>query len=70
MRANIWAAGLTYGYAFVLSRHWIWKLTLGYRYGEVTGFRLSGRRGKTGNTQSFQMVACPYSAGTIFLLYI
>lgn len=67
---DIWAAGLTYGYAFVLSRHWNMEATLGIGMAKLRGFRLSGRRGKTGNTQSFQMVACPYSTGTIFLLYI
>lgn len=67
---DIWAAGLTYGYAFVLTRHWNMEATLGIGMAKLRAFDYREGEEKPGNTQSFQMVACPYSAGTIFLLYI
>ena len=35
---DIWAAGLTYGYAFVLSRHWNMEATLGIGMAKLRAF--------------------------------
>jgi len=35
---NSWAAGLTYGYAFVLSRHWNMEATLGIGMAKLRAF--------------------------------
>ena len=43
---DIWAAGLTYGYAFVLSRHWNMEATLGIGMAKLRAFSIIGKERK------------------------
>ena len=63
---DIWAAGLTYGYAFVLSRHWNMEATLGIGMAKLRAFDYREGEGKPATPNLSKWSPVPIRLGLSF----
>lgn len=65
-KGNGVAAGLTYGYALVLSRHWNVEFTLGLGMARVWGYNYLYQNGQPATTNMSRWVPVPVGTGISF----
>lgn len=65
-RGNIAAAGLTYGYALVLSRHWNVEFSIGAGIGRVWGYDYRYSEGRPKDTNMSKWIPVPIGTGISF----
>ena len=65
-KGNGFAAGLTYGYALVLNRHWNVEFTLGLGLARVWGYNYLHQNGQPVNSNMDRWVPVPVGTGISF----